>query len=140
MRETASATQPPTRSALGRLRDQVIGPCPRCGRTEHWYNDVPLRGSCWGPENAEHPEWTVLVPPPFNPYLSGYDPDATVDNTPPAREYVVWPEDGDPLTFAASALDEASRAYLDLREEDVAFDVVRALVPAPSEEVTDEGG
>lgn len=45
--------------------------CPRCGKTDLWFNDVPLRAFCWGDEAAgtEHAEWSALVPPPFNPYL-----------------------------------------------------------------------
>ena len=39
----------------------TVGPCPTCGRTEHWFNDIPLRAFCWGTEDAEHPEMSRLA-------------------------------------------------------------------------------
>ena len=43
--------------------------CKKCGRYVTWFNDVPLRGFCWGPDEAEHDEWSALVPRQYNPYL-----------------------------------------------------------------------
>jgi hypothetical protein len=43
--------------------------CHKCGHFITWFNDVPLRGFCWGPEAKEHPEWSALVPAEYNPYL-----------------------------------------------------------------------
>lgn len=67
------------RTKLQQKQDASVGPCPRCGkRTHFWYNDVPLRAFCWGTEEKEHREWSKVIPRPFNPYLSGYDPSAEV--------------------------------------------------------------
>lgn len=48
--------------------DKAVGPCPYCGKTKHWYNDVPLRAFCWGSEENPHREWKKLVPAKLNPY------------------------------------------------------------------------
>lgn len=47
-----------------RLRREHLaaGPCPRCGRLDTWLHSVPLRVSCWGPEHAEHKQWSRQVP------------------------------------------------------------------------------
>jgi len=55
---------------------KAVGSCPRCGRVDHWLNDVPLRAFCWGPDSNPHPAWEKVVPKPFNPYLPGYDRNA----------------------------------------------------------------
>jgi hypothetical protein len=65
-----------------RKRDEVLeaqwaaGPCPHCGRVDHWLNDVPLSAFCNGTEAKPHREWQRRVPVPFNPYLPGLDPKA----------------------------------------------------------------
>ena len=45
--------------------------CGICGEPVTWFNDVPLRGFCWGDKNGrgEHREWSKLVPAKYNPYL-----------------------------------------------------------------------
>jgi len=48
--------------------DKATGPCPYCGRKEHWYNDVPLRAFCWGTEKKPHREWHKKVPGKLQPY------------------------------------------------------------------------
>ena len=47
----------------------AIGKCPKCGRKIKWFNDIPLKGFCWGTAKNEHAEYSVLVPPKLNPYL-----------------------------------------------------------------------
>lgn len=49
--------------------DKELGACPRCGRTKHWYNGVPLKAFCWGTDESPHREWSKLVPAGLNPYL-----------------------------------------------------------------------
>lgn len=46
----------------------AVGPCPVCGRTDLWLNDVPLRAFCWGTEGVPHPEASRTVPSPHQPY------------------------------------------------------------------------
>lgn len=47
-----------------------LGECPKCGNTNWWLNDVPLKGFCYGPdEEHEHTPVEKLVPKEFNPYL-----------------------------------------------------------------------
>jgi hypothetical protein len=41
---------------------EAVGKCPKCGRSITWFNDIPLRGFCWGTEENEHPEYSVEVP------------------------------------------------------------------------------
>jgi len=41
---------------------EVVGNCPKCGKRITWFNDIPLRGFCWGTEENEHPEYSVVVP------------------------------------------------------------------------------
>lgn len=49
--------------------------CPFCAEPPTWFNDVPLRAFCWGADGGpEHQEWSVVVPPPYNPYLKPYTP------------------------------------------------------------------
>jgi len=48
------------RPSVKRL-NATVGPCPTCGRTEHWFNDIPLRAFCWGTEDKEHPEMSRLA-------------------------------------------------------------------------------
>jgi len=53
--------------------DDVIGPCPVCGRKKHWYNGVPLKAFCSGAsgsgeEDADHGEASCVVPDPLQPY------------------------------------------------------------------------
>ena len=64
---TVRATPKPKPS----IRQKSLGKCPKCGRTDWWLNDVPLRGFCWGTEEKPHKEVSKLVPAPFNPYLKG---------------------------------------------------------------------
>jgi hypothetical protein len=58
--------------------DAVLGPCPVCGKKKWWYNDVPLRGFCWGPPPADdpmgasHAEVSIVVPVPLNPDVDPY--------------------------------------------------------------------
>jgi hypothetical protein len=40
---------------------ELIDPCPKCGRTINWFNDIPLKGFCWGPPDNEHEEYSVIV-------------------------------------------------------------------------------
>lgn len=35
--------------------------CKICGRKITWFNDIPLKGYCWGSEENEHREYKVLV-------------------------------------------------------------------------------
>lgn len=58
---------------MSKAMDEAVGPCPHCGSTEHWYNDVPLKAFCWGTEKKRHRQWSKVVPPPYNPYLPGYN-------------------------------------------------------------------
>lgn len=48
---------------------EAIGPCPKCGDWNWWFNDVPLRAFCWGSEEKPHREVVRLVPKPWNLYL-----------------------------------------------------------------------
>lgn len=41
--------------------NEEIGPCPVCGKTKWWYNDVPLKAFCWGTEDDEHEEVIIEV-------------------------------------------------------------------------------
>ena len=50
-------------------RCKAVGPCPLCGSTDLWFNDVPLKAFCWGSEKKPHKEWSKIVPPPYNPYI-----------------------------------------------------------------------
>lgn len=54
---------------MSKKYDEVVGPCPHCGKKEHWYNDVPLRAFCWGTDEKPHAEWSKMVPPKHNPYI-----------------------------------------------------------------------
>jgi hypothetical protein len=54
---------------MSKEMDAALGPCPKCGRKEWWYNDIPLKGFCWGPGDDPHREVSKLVPAPLNPYL-----------------------------------------------------------------------
>lgn len=47
-----------------------VGACPRCGMLPTWFNDVPLRAFCWGPDNVPHCEMSRVVPDPAQPYDS----------------------------------------------------------------------
>lgn len=46
---------------LDRIR-KAVGNCPKCGKQINWFNDIPLRGFCWGTEENEHKEYSVEVP------------------------------------------------------------------------------
>lgn len=35
--------------------------CKICGRKITWFNDIPLKGYCWGTEEKEHKEYKILV-------------------------------------------------------------------------------
>lgn len=54
-------------SILDKIRG-AVGPCPVCGRTDVWLNDVPLKAFCWGTEAMPHPEASRTVPSPQQPY------------------------------------------------------------------------
>ena len=41
---------------------KAVGKCPKCGKKITWFNDIPLRGFCWGTEEKEHSEYSVAVP------------------------------------------------------------------------------
>ena len=45
-----------------------LGKCPKCGRTQWWLNDIPLKGFCWGPELNEHEEVVRVVPEKYQSY------------------------------------------------------------------------
>ena len=47
---------------------ESLGPCPICGRTRWWLNDVPLAGFCWGTEDNEHTEVKIVLQGEFQPY------------------------------------------------------------------------
>lgn len=53
---------------IKRAYDKAVGPCPYCGKKDHWYNDLPLKAYCWGPERKPHREWHKLVPGKLQPY------------------------------------------------------------------------
>lgn len=46
----------------------AVGPCPLCGKTPGWFNDIPLKAYCWGTGNDEHPCVYKVVPSPYQPY------------------------------------------------------------------------
>lgn len=95
--------------------DRLLGPCPRCGKERLWYNDLPLRTFCWGRSEAEeHEEWSVLVPPPFNPYLPGYRRDATPESEPKPSGYLVRAFTGRAERFGLEELDKATERYFEL--------------------------
>jgi len=50
------------------LRNKAVGPCSLCGRTDWWWNSVPLIGFCWGQSGREHVEVRVLPPIRLQPY------------------------------------------------------------------------
>ncbi|MGG6267130.1 hypothetical protein ACQ4M3_13260 [Leptolyngbya sp. AN03gr2] len=56
----------------------AAGPCPRCGRLDHWLNNIPLTAYCYGSEENPHEEWSTVIPTPFNPYLKNYNKRATL--------------------------------------------------------------
>ena len=58
----------PKRSKQLKMYDKATGPCPYCGRTEHWYNGVPLRAFCWGTGKKPHRQWRKLIPGGLQPY------------------------------------------------------------------------
>jgi endogenous inhibitor of DNA gyrase (YacG/DUF329 family) len=35
--------------------------CPKCGKKITWFNDIPLKGFCWGTSENEHEEYSVKV-------------------------------------------------------------------------------
>jgi hypothetical protein len=35
--------------------------CKVCGRKITWFNDIPLKGYCWGTEEKEHKEYKVVI-------------------------------------------------------------------------------
>ena len=53
---------------MSKKYDVAVGPCPHCGKKEHWYNDVPLAAFCWGTDENPHKEWKKVVPRKMNPY------------------------------------------------------------------------
>lgn len=53
---------------------KALGKCPVCKKEFDWFNDVPLRGFCWGTDRKPHNEVAKLIPVPFNPYLRPYKP------------------------------------------------------------------
>jgi predicted nucleic-acid-binding Zn-ribbon protein len=55
MRKKADYSKKP--KSLGELIDR----CPKCGRTITWFNDIPLKGYCWGTHDNEHEEYSVVV-------------------------------------------------------------------------------
>jgi len=55
MRKKEDSSRKP--KSLGELVDR----CPKCGRTISWFNDIPLRGFCWGTPDNEHKEYSVIV-------------------------------------------------------------------------------
>lgn len=50
-------------------RQASVGKCTICGKQIYWFNNVPLRGYCWGTEEKPHKEFSILVPKEYNPYL-----------------------------------------------------------------------
>jgi hypothetical protein len=50
----------PSKSMTANL-SELIAPCPKCGRRITWFNDIPLRGFCWGTPDNEHEEHSVVV-------------------------------------------------------------------------------
>lgn len=57
-----------TRKITTKQMNKSVGPCPKCGRKEHWFNNVPLTAYCYGPEENPHPEVSRVVPSPFQIY------------------------------------------------------------------------
>ena len=49
-------------------RDKQLGVCPICGKKKWWFNDVPLRGFCWGSEAKPHAKVSKLVRGKLQPY------------------------------------------------------------------------
>jgi len=35
--------------------------CPICNQKITWFNDIPLKGFCWGTEENEHKEYSFIV-------------------------------------------------------------------------------
>jgi hypothetical protein len=43
--------------------DTAVGACPFCKKkTGFFYNDMPLKVFCWGPEQKPHKQWSKIVP------------------------------------------------------------------------------
>jgi hypothetical protein len=42
--------------------DKSVGPCKICGNAEWWWNNMPIEGTCGGPEDARHDEVTAHPP------------------------------------------------------------------------------
>lgn len=43
--------------------DTAVGACPFCKKkTKFFYNDMPLKAFCWGPEQKPHKQWSKIVP------------------------------------------------------------------------------
>jgi hypothetical protein len=49
-------------------RDLALGPCPICGNPKWWFNDVPLAGFCWGPEDHPHRQIKRVLKGDMQPY------------------------------------------------------------------------
>ena len=47
---------------------KAVGPCPICKIHPTWFNDVPLRAFCCGPDTSPHEEMSRLVPGTAQPY------------------------------------------------------------------------
>jgi hypothetical protein len=54
-------------SKLSRFQKNV-GRCPICGEYPTWFNDVPLRAFCWGPDGKPHEEWSKVITGEDQPY------------------------------------------------------------------------
>ena len=48
---------------------KAVGRCPKCKQYPTWFNDVPLRAFCYGPDEKPHSGMTIIVPPSANPYM-----------------------------------------------------------------------
>lgn len=54
-------TNDKAQSTISRVM-RAVGKCPKCGKQITWFNDIPLRGFCWGTYENEHDEFSVEVP------------------------------------------------------------------------------
>ena len=44
------------------LLSKKMGKCPICGNKQLWFNDLPIKAFCYGPESKPHKEWSKMVP------------------------------------------------------------------------------
>ena len=44
------------------LLSKKMGKCPICGNKQLWFNDLPIKAFCYGPESKPHKEGQKMVP------------------------------------------------------------------------------